>query len=297
MSSSQPQHPIQQQTSLASLFVETLVMLGRYFIIVYPVFLYFILSSLVIPKTAPDFSHWGWWVITVGLAAILYIFKAGWNVMMLKAVENWQSLQGNKASVQTETPQAPFFPIMLLKDFIPGMGEYGLPYLIGGLLWFLMFGIPIGSLIWVGYWFVGLPHGVLTLLQQENVTTAEFQKIIANLSVAEIHRINEWTIILLVSLVLLILINTMTLFWQQYLVLKQCSPFKAFAYSAKQALRHPFKTFFIAIIIGMFNLLSYEISATSTIGAFLGNFLIILLMVFFGLFQFLYLIRQDEEVA
>src|SRR5205814_847454 len=128
---------VPSSSSLLLLFVETFAVMGRYFIIVYPVFLYFILCSFLMPHSVPNFSQGAWWVVSLGLIAVLYIFKAGWSAMMYKAVQEWQDLHKRLTSPEGPVAQIQPIPFSLLKEFIPGMGQFGVSFLLGGVLWVL----------------------------------------------------------------------------------------------------------------------------------------------------------------
>jgi hypothetical protein len=279
--------------SLMQLFSETFLMLGRYFIIVYPVFLYFIISSLVIPRTAPDFSHWAWWVVQFGLVAILFIFMSGWNAMMYQAVQEWQVLKqkASESDIQSEVQQVPF---RLFKEFIPGMGQYGLPFLVGGFIWLLMVSAIVMLFVWLGVYYVGIPKIFMTILEHSEITQTEIEHLVETLSALEKTQLANWNLILLGLFFSVMIINGLTLFWQQFIIMKQCNPFKAILLSARQAVRHPVKTFIILFCSGFLSVGLTLFSSLSTLTAFFGQFLLILSMVFFGLFMYLYLLQNVD---
>ncbi len=283
------------------LFAETFLLVGRYFIIVYPVFLYFILSSFLLPHTTPDFSHWAWWVVSLGLVAILYIFKAGWSLMMYRAVKEWQVfqqrlLQGPVADADEPFP-LPMIPFSLLKEFIPGMGQYGLTFLLGGILWALCVITPIGLLVWGAYHWIGSPEFILPLYNQNTLTFQDFQQFWDRLPMHQKTQLSQWNLVSMAAMGILFIVNALTLYWQQYVILKDTHAFKAFWLSARRAVRHPFQTVLILVYFWTFYLFFSLVGNMSDVLAFLGIFLLILTMVYFGLFLFLYLLRIDAEAT
>lgn len=283
-----------QPPALSPLFLETFLILGRYFVIVYPVFFYFILQSLLVPRTQPDFNHWPWWVVTIGLVAILFIFKAGWHVMMYQATQEWLGMRAKLASAQNAPEELmPTIPFSILKAFIPGMGEYGLAFLMGGILWLLFTGLPVGLVVALGLYFIGIPQSLLALFSRPDVTPQDIQSWYETISALERSQLQNWNLIILATLVTLLIINGLTLFWQQFLILKQCNPVKAFFYSIRHALRHPVQTLIILVYFTAFYAAFALMVNLSDLFAFLGIFLLILTMVYFGLLLFLYLARVD----
>jgi hypothetical protein len=284
------------QGSVFSLFGETFLLLGRYFLIVYPVFLYFIISSLMVPRTAPDFGHWAWWVISLGLLGILFIFKAGWNHMMYKAVEDWQELKQKATQPEGVAVEMAQIPFRILKEFIPGIGVYGPSFLIGGFVWVIFIALPVVLLAWLGYQYIGIPEFFQTLLTRPELTPQEVEQAMQSLTPTEKSQISSWNWLFLLALVLLAVVNALTLFWQQYIILRQCNPFKAFVYSARQALSRPFNTVVILLYFSFFYFVFTLMGGFSSLMAFLGNFMLIITIVFFGLFMFLYLLRVDAQL-
>lgn len=292
--SPKPREP-KQQWLLLQLFGETFLLLGRYFVLVYPIFLYFILSSLVVPKTPPDFSHWAWWVLLVGLMSILFLFKAGWNFMMYKAVQEWQEVTQRTSEEEKQEGSSGLsqIPFGLLKHFIPGIGEYGVPFLIGGFVWILLTGLPTGLLAWIGYQLIGIPAFFISLLNNPQLTSGDIQKALETISAVERTQLNDWNLLFLLMLLIITLLNGLTLFWQQYIIIHQCNPLRAFLYSARQALKHPFNTLVILTCFSTLYLFFCLFAGFHDLAAFFGNFFLILTIVFFGLFTFLYLLRGD----
>lgn len=307
-----PEEPLRQNgsDSLTQLFIESFFLMGRYFVIVYPVFLYFILSGFLVPQAAiPDFSQWAWWVVSIGLLAILFIFKAGWNAMMYKAVTEWQDLRHRVFEKKEDVPREELqrIPFGLLKEFIPGMGQYGVPFLVGGGIWFVAACMLAGLMMWLGYHFIGIPEFITTALSNpeapgkgaqhliETMSTMDQAQFMQMLSAQERTQLDRWYLILIGIFILLAALNALTLFWQQYLIIKQCNPFKAFFYSGRQAIRHPFQAMVILFYFSIFMLSFSLMEKSGGLGAFLGEFLLILTIVFFGLFLFLYLLRVDVE--
>jgi hypothetical protein len=282
--------------SLLQLFTEGFLMLGRYFIIVYPVFFYFILSSIFIPKSAPNFGQWVWWIIVAGWMGILYIFKAGWSAMMYQAVQEWQVLKEKLRLNQLEKSDIQPIPFSLLKNFLPGMGEFGVPFLMGGILWFLAAALIFGTLLWLGMHFVGLPHSLITLLEKEPVNPNDVQKLLLKANPAEQTQLAQWNLIFLGLLLLFAVYNGLTFFWQQFIIIKQCNPFQAFFLSGRHACKHPFQTLVLMLSFGFAVFCFSFVTGLSDIGTFFGNFLLIITMVFFGLLLFSYIAHTDDHV-
>ncbi len=292
----------QPQSSLVQLFAETLPMLARYLVIVYPIFFCLILIGLlfnfVIPNQSPDFGQWNWWVICLGIVSIVYLCQAGWNMMMYKAVEDWQTFKKDISTVKPSSPEkleeegVMNTPFVLLKAFFPGVGEYGPSFLVGGFLWVLIMAIPIAIIMWVGYTYIGIPSFLTAFQPTSQLSPQDIQNIVDKLPAIQQNQLNEWGLLAIGAMILIAILNGLTYYWQQYLIIKQCNPFKAFIYSASQALHHPLRTILIMLFFGLLGFTFLIFQSLPSFLAFIGSFLSILATVYFGLFMFLYIAQQ-----
>ncbi len=282
--------------SLTQVFMETFLVLGRYLVIVYPVFLFFIISSMVFPRTAPTGDTvWAWWLIFAGLSAAQLLFKAGWSLMMFNAVKEWSGMKQTMLTSRQIPPDIQRIPFGLLKDFLPGIGIYGPSFLLGGIGLSVLSLIPVAALLWVGYQVVGISDALREQLMSFNISPGWYESATKAYMGMSTDQHLGWFLITLAIIAIYALINGLTIFWQPFVIIRQCNPFKAYLYSIRHVLRHPFNTLVILIYIGISMATFSLMSGMATIGAFIGNFLWILSIVFFGLFMFMYLDRFDDE--
>ena len=280
-----------QPVSMLGLFQEALPLLSRYFIIVNPVFLFSCLSYFM-PSAPPKFHPVAWWSVTTGLVAILFLFQAGWNWMMYKSVEMWEFEKHPVSPPPEDLVEGPFYWIKLLNAFMQGLGEFGLPFLIGGILWSLVTLLHVWLFLICQSQVPGFHH-YTELIQQFSTDPTQGQNLLMNLPEAEMEQIAGCILLIIGGFLVSSVINYLLQFWQPYLLIKRCNPFKAMVYSVRHVLRHPVQSF---MIWGGFILLSFFCLSFTLLPALVSMFSLLLMVigiVYFGLLQYLYLAEGD----
>jgi hypothetical protein len=275
--------------------MEAFMLLGRYFVVIYPIFLYFILRSLLSPKTLPNYQHWEWWVVSIGFIAIWFLFEAGWHAMTFQAVKLYEAQR--LGPLPESTPEA-VFPFALVRAFFPGLGEYGPRFLVGGFLNFLLFALPAAAMVWLGIKFIGIPHLILPFLNSPDFQAQQFEKAFLAASTAEQMQLMMWEGLFWAVLLLILLITNLTMYWRPYVLIQNISPPRAFIRSIRFICKRPFLTIqilFLSVALG-------ALAALTTLSpwtALFGFFLMILIMLYLQFLMYLILYRADgpEQTA
>jgi hypothetical protein len=280
---------------LAPMFAEALALLGRNFVLIYPVFLFFILASLLVPRHIPSVAQWRWewWVVIVGLMTIYWIFQAGWYAMMFEAVTLWREASKSPPSVEPSKSVWETLPIARLKAFIPGMGAYGLPFLLGGMLSLVATVLPVALLGWLGYRFVGIPQGIWAFSRQKAITVADLESLIHHLSAAEKAQLATWDGLFLLALALVFLVQLLLLFWQPLVIIRQGNLSQAMWDSIRYVKHHPLRAIVILVSQTMLYLL-FLLMGVMPVVNLLSDFFLILTIVYMGLFLFLVLLASPD---
>jgi len=275
------------------LMMEAFMLLGRYFVVIYPIFLYFILRSLLSPKALPDYQHWAWWVVSVGFIAIWFLFEAGWHAMTFQAVQLYETQRTQTIPENpSEIPPEIVFPFALLRAFIPGIGEYGLRFLVGGFLNIMLFALPAAAMIWLGIQTIGIPHLILPFLNTPEFQTQQFEKAFLAASAPEQMQLLLWEGIFWAILLLTLLVTNLTMYWRPYVIMHQFSPPRAFLKSVRFIFKHPLLTIQILFLSVALGLLA-ALTSLSTWTALFGFFLMILIMLYLQFILYLVLYRAD----
>lgn len=275
-----------EKTGLIALLFESFAIVGRYFVLSYPLFLFLLLVQLLTPKGHPDWQQPALWVLLFGFVVLHFLFQAGWSVMNAKAVENWQTLKQQNEVV----PTSPFGVFGLFRYFFEGVGQFGLSFVGTGMIVFVLTAGLILAAIWYGITFVGFPDSILKMIQQGKPVL----DIMTYLDKLPEHsrvfsQLRAWDSVLLPAILASIVVSALTLYWPQFVVLKSANPFKALWTSAFHILTHPLDSLMILFLVGSFELLALFFSGASGILSVLGLFLFLMMSVVFQVFFFLYL--------
>jgi len=286
-----PDIPRPKPGPFIQLMGEAFLLLGRYFVVVYPIFLYFILRSLVTHQALPNYRHWEWWVVTIGFIAIWFLFEGGWHAMTFQAVELHE-----KQRTEPPPPDVPLeivFPFALLRAFIPGIGEYGARFLTGGFLNILLFALPGALVLWLGYRMIGIPKVVLPFLTAPELNSQQMQQAFMAASPHEQIQLAMWDGIFWALLLIIFLVTLLTMYWRPYVLIKQIRPPMAFWKSALFVFTHPLLTLQIMALSVFLGLAAGMLASLSAWTAFIGFFLLLLTLLFMQFLLYLILYRTD----
>jgi hypothetical protein len=298
--------------SLFQLLGFAVQIVGQFFPMVYPIFAYYILTSFLIPEVPfnaeKPFENPTLWVVFIGIFLIMFLFKAGWNAVMFEASQQWLKNLGflkpstNSLQVPSDEPRrsAPTFfeSFSILGHFIPGLGTYGLDYLIGCVLEVILLALPLVLMGGLAYALNGIPQQyidtIVPLFQKafetgEQVDQAQAISVVNALPDAELIRIGSWTGLLLLGLMGTLIVQIGILFWEPIVRRDGCNAFKAFVRSAKVVGKHPFSAFGIWLYFNTsFLLLGLFMNANEFL-AVVGSFMNILFIALMGCYLFLFM--------
>lgn len=299
---SPPAQPSDRFFPLAPMFWEAMLLLGRYFVLVYPVFVYFILDSIIRSMSQWNaVAHPAWWIVNIGMFCIFNLFAAGWNGMIFQALKEWEQLRQQVAAANTWPEEIKRIPFGLLKQFIPHLGQHGPRFLIGALLWGVLNILPLAGLVAVGMAVVGVPPEMKEIfslmMRSEAPAVAEINTLLAGLSAQAQWRIAQWNLLAIAAMLLMFLVAWLTMFWQQHLYVSDVNPAKALWRSARTVLKSPFKTLLIILANSAFWMTLSVLAAVSSLFIFLGPFLWILGIIYFDLLKYLYVVRSEARLS
>lgn len=254
---------------------KTISLTNKYIILATPLILYSLLSSVYILISAS-----GGKVISLIFALILFFlmtsaFLSGWCNMIKIAL----------SQPEKEDPNT------LLKEFVPGVGEYFLS--TSGLLLVTLMIMSILSIIsfFIGINLIGDPGVSSEALAAALQTPTTLKTFVANLDVEQLNKINYWNILI---------VGTMTFgyfllfLYLPALFFKNKNPFKAYFISLKDLFsKKIFKTIGVFVLIFVLNFLISIFSALFS-GNAIMHFILTLLNFYFitavgvGIFYYYY---------
>lgn len=304
-----PASPAVNATELPSLFKllgYATQVLGRFFPMVYPIFGYFVLTSFLIPQGSVSVEHWGLWTVYIGIFLMMFLFKAGWNAVIFEACQSWMRQTGvikktgaGLLSENTETQSVSFFEsFKILGAFLPGLGAYGLDYLLGCLLETLLLVLPFALMAWVAYQFVGFPsqyiEGMYKIIETalssgQTLDQEKMSALVYGLSDSESTKVVGCFALLLLGGLLSLFIQIVTVYWEPIVRRDNCNAFRAFFRSAKIAFKQPFSTFLIWFYFNTCFVFLSLLMATNEWGMVIGNFVNILFIALLACYLYLYL--------
>lgn len=228
-------------------FCEIFKLTNKYIVLATPLILYTLFTSVYLAASATGK------LINLLIAVVLFAlmtsaFIAGWFNMIKIAVSAHARDDGNS----------------LIKEFLPGVGDYFLPSL--GLvcnIFILIVLMFILSFV-VGAKFIGDPGISPEALSKALETAAALKALFASLTIEQLEKLNQWNILLLSTISLsyfLVILYLPALFF------KRKNPYSAFFISLKDLFsKNIFKTLAIYVLLFIINAI---ISVLSTL--FIGN--------------------------
>ena len=247
---------------------------NKYIVLATPLILFSLVSSVYLAASATGK------IINMIIGIILFIlmsaaFVAGWFNMVKLSVSNPDSREPNS----------------LIKEFIPGVGEFFLPVLGGFFNFFLLTLIIVYICFILGAKFIGDP-GISAEAFSKSLETAQALKtFLSGLTSEQLLKLNYWNLLLMSGLSLsyfLVILYFPAVFY------KKKNPFIAFLYSFKELFsKKIFKTIALYLLLFLINAFISILSALF-IGNVIMHFIITLLNFYFitvasvGIFYYYY---------
>lgn len=290
------------QPSIWQLFRVSLHIFAVNFPIIYPIFLYYTVFSMLVPTQIPDFSQWQWWVISLGGIAMVYLFKAGWNAMMNQAVvevfhQSNQKTQGAVLEVQGKDWLASF---AIIKPFVGGIGEKGLTYLVVGILETLLLILPGLILGLIAYYTYGFDEQVFTAFfaqaNQAQGSSAQLLTYLEKLPDAQLNMLSFWSLVVMAAVLLSALLQWFLLYWEALLFQsKKLAPLAIFK-SIGLCFEYPLKTLVMGALYYSTLFFIFAISLMGELGAFFSSFLLMTHTAVMGILFYLFLYTYKPEL-
>ena len=247
---------------------------NKYIVLATPLILFSLVSTVYLAASATGK------IINMIIGILLFVFMsaafaAGWFNMVKLSVSNPESREPNN----------------LMKEFIPGVGEYFLPILGAFLNFFLVISVIIYICFILGAKYIGDP-GVSVEALSKSLESAQALKVfLSSLSSEQLLKLNFWNLLLMSGISLsyfVIILYLPAIFY------KKKNPFIAFLYSIKELFsKKIFKTIALYLLIFFVNALISLLSALF-IGNVIMHFIITLLNFYFitvaavGIFYYYY---------
>jgi hypothetical protein len=233
-------------------------MLGQHLFLIYPL----LLLLMLIDAMRPQELLIGDWRILVFLGLLFLLqtaFTTGWLAMqgqsVLQIKHKWlaptvgtasQSAEA-KASGQASSPTVALFRgFHVFKCFIPAVGKYFLPILIGNSIYAVLLTAAIAG-VTVLLWPVVMPHAPsvadLSGLSAKIGSIAQAPDMLEQLKafpLADKQLLDQLMLLMLAGMVVSLLLAGLTQFWGLFVILLQNNPFKAFVRSVGFTFRRAF---------------------------------------------------------
>ncbi|MCA9797988.1 MAG: hypothetical protein KC474_00435 [Cyanobacteria bacterium HKST-UBA04] len=311
-----PQPVRRASISLLTCLAESVRLMNMFYGLIYPVFLYFILASMtlspLLSSTAAPNSlspSPAWVLLMLCYLALWFVFQSGWHAAMVAGVRFWVKALPNHQLSQPDTTdtvdlstsdlaQVPRGILQLFKAFGLGLGEYGMRFLLTGLLWYVLaLALPSLALTVVGLKFIGVPKGFVTLWQQAlgdpGMTVNQLAQALNQLGPAELAQLNHWGWLMLAMAAVILVTNALSLFWPQFLVLYNLNPLKTLWHSARFSLKHWPWALGIGILYGLAFIIILVLNNLSDLTSILAGLLQMFFIIQMSVLGFLVVLRLE----
>ncbi len=290
------------------IFKDSLVILFRNLILVYPLLVYILLLTVMFPHEPlpklPDFEagqihqwvlhNYRWLILGVVLLLLSSAFMAGiYNMVYFAIARYFSPPKPPEPKDSEESPSPPVFSsFFLIKAFFPGVGQY-FGAITGGILLHLVIVLVVFV---TAYYFIvangGIP-GIIAQVKPE-MTFVDVQQMIEGLSEESRRQLSVFTGIIINSLLAYGLLSMITMFWPAFVLLGQNNPIRAYWSSIRQFLSDPFRVLLISGLYIFFNLLTILMMGVgSPIIASLRQLFVLVLDVYFIILIFTYVIERN----
>ncbi|MEW5970252.1 MAG: hypothetical protein AB1706_10320 [Pseudomonadota bacterium] len=229
-------------------------------------------------------------VILISIALLSIILNAGWYNMFYKATNN--PVNPNLTKVEQTVKSFELF-----KEFFPGVALYFYPFLLGSLIYFALIAILYLITYSIGIDHIGIPSGVswAKFIDPEQ-TYNSLQEYIENLSPGIKYQIALWELLIMATIFIQFIVNYLTMFWAQLILINSVNPVKAFIDSFKTVFKHPLRSFIICLSYSfMLQVCFLVFSIPFILFQLLGIVSYIYTITFFNLMIFVYLGKKEEN--
>lgn len=221
--------------------------------------------------------------------ALFAVFLSGWLNMFKTCVHN----ASNNEKLSKEEIAINSFS--LFKEFLPGVGKYFTKIALGLLFYILLYNFLMLILETIfAYFFGTFAFDKNTLVNNINNPSAA-QDFWANISDSDKSKIMKLTV---VEGIITFLYCYLTMFWVQFVLIKDLYPLRAFVKSAQKVIMNPFGALFVFLsgFMGIFSVLFFSaILSKDSPFQLLVLFLLVYAIVFYIMLTFLYLEKSEEH--
>lgn len=237
---------------LFSVFRDSFVIWSRNFTLVYIFFLLIGVSSLVIaPLGLASFDARSLSLIVL-LELIFSAFMAGLFYMVTCASTRYLENRSTPAvGAKGSQSVTVFSSFAAFRDFLPGIGAFFVPVAVG---YAIQFGV-LAALLW---WIRPMWQQVLPLMQRlgnDLMAGASQDAVIHSLTLSQKASLGQLGLAIVVIMLIYSVFSTVVMLWPVFTVMYEDNPFKAYARSALQFLRDPFRLVALSLTLFLIKLL------------------------------------------
>ena len=252
-----------------------LILTGN-FILLYPLMILILLGSFLAPARGLTGTVDLAWLLQLAIMVMIAVaFKAGIYAMIYLAVLRFARPEPPK---EDNPPSPPIFNnFFLIKCFFPGVGAYFVPLALGELLQLVVLcGIIAGTA-----YLIDQTSGIPPILNQisPETTQAQFAAKMATLSPAAQEQISQFSLLILLGLLVYGLFSMLVMLWPAYVVIHNMNAFRAFGRSLLQFARDPLRLMTFAMGFAVMNGILVLFTAVSLNPILLGIVQLSLLML------------------
>lgn len=278
---------------------DSFAVLGRNFVLLYPLLFFSLLLSVLIPQTTEQPTLDVKWVSLLSVLFLLfYAFTAGWFKMIYTGIQSYLKPKPVSLYKEVDAPTGdPFLePFRLFKDFFPGVGEFFGPFALGGALQVSVLLLVAVAVYYLTTEWIGLPPGLDKLATLK--TDAEVDAFLNSLTFAEKSQWGQISFLLLGAMLSYGVFYLVTMFWAPFIIVHRVGALKAYGLSIVQFFKDPFRI----IAIGLFYCLLLFVSflflqLNSTALAVLMELMLAILKTYFSILLVMYVAQVNPGPA
>lgn len=275
--------------NLLNIFTRAYKLVSQNVVLVQPLLIFMLLTSLIIPSAASLVSAplIAVCFLLISIFALNSAFIAGWYCMFKEAIA-----LSSKPVVSKE--QYTENSISIFKTFTPGVGKYFVQTLLAMIVYFA---VPLVFLVIVGYLAThGLGYTKALTLSQKLLsvkTQSEIVSILSTISKNDLAYLDKLSILTMIGFAVW---NYLSLFYLQAVVMLQKSSLKAFVQSFKAVLKYPLKSFTL-LLFSVFGFLFTNILTTVCEKNFILQLIALIISVYFMVYYVMVTFLYFEEYA
>lgn len=281
---------------IKTLFIDTKKILKQNSILIQPLILYLIATLLILmPLSEKVTSPLDFYeiikMILIGLVCIILInvaFNAGWYNMLYTCIKTPENPNLNKSERAMKS-------LGLFKEFFPGVALFFTRYLFGTFLYFSVILIIIFGAYSYGISHIGAPTGIKwDIFVDPEQTYQGMQDYILNLPDSIKLQIAQWELLIFSALFTTFIVNYLTIFWAQIIIVSNVNPVRAFIRSIREVIKHPLRVLIISLSFTFCLKICFIIfSIPFILFPFFGIIIYVFTVSYFNLMIFSYLDKQQ----